>query len=375
MEDNVVVASLEGRDVGHISVPHISFHFSQGVYVPLTGIAAVGVDDSVRRLGIAAGMMQHASCFAREQGHTCSAVSTDVTSMARRLYARTGNVHLLTQYAYVGEVTGTSTEPARCSATVRPFCADDEAAVLDFVKKVELPYFGTRQKVSQHCGGHLGHLGYMSCLINWSQDTERPEPVGLVAEQDGGIVGFCDCFAYGTTLEADLYVASDDRLAIADALLYALTTYVSELAGTQLRFSMPECDRPLAQLLWERGYRPQPAHVFMFNILDLSGLLHLLRPLFDQRASALASSVLPQRLTLQMTEGSGTVVLGGSAAPLEVRGTREVITRVLCGTMSAGEAYLRGALAIQPQPNSQAVRVVEILLPAIPCHHPSTDRW
>lgn len=76
-----------------------------------------------------------------------------------------------------------------------------------------------------------------------------------------------------------------------------------------------------------------------------------------------------------MTEGSGTVVLGGSAVPLEVQAPREVITCVLCARMSAWEAYLRGVLTIQPEPDSQVARALEFLLPEIPWHHPSTDIW
>ena len=65
------------------SLFHI-FHFGQGIHVPLAGIARVRVEEGVRRQGIASGMMHKANSFAAVQGYTCTGVSTDVGSIARR---------------------------------------------------------------------------------------------------------------------------------------------------------------------------------------------------------------------------------------------------------------------------------------------------
>lgn len=352
-EENTVIASLEGSDVGRITVPHVSLQFPTGVWAPLAGISGVGVDESARRRGIANAMMQHVVQFARDGGYTCSGVATAHDNQARRLYARAGYVHLFTQYSYSGPLGELPEEAPQCSAAVRPFCADDEDAVLAFVRQVELSYFGTRARVIELCGRHMGY----------------------VAEQNGEIIGSCSCFPLRLGLEANLFVAGPQRLAVAGALLKALIARVLESGQTELHFSIPQDDQPLAHLLWQYGFRPQPAHVFMFNILDLQGLLELLLPLFERRTDGIDSSTVPEQFVVRSTDQTGTLMLGGSAAPVTIAGSRRVITRLLCGTISAWEAYLCGYLAVEPEPTEQIVRVLKILLPTVPYHHPGTDKW
>ncbi len=352
-EENTVIASLEGNDVGRITVPHISLQFPTGVWVPLAGIAGVGVDESARRRGIATAMMQHAVQFARDRGYTCSGVNTPYANQARRLYARAGYTHLFTQYSYSGPLGEPPEEAPQCSAVVRPFCADDEDAVLAFVRQVELPYFGTRVRVIELCGGYMGY----------------------VAEQNGEIIGSCNCFPLRLGLEANLFVAGPQRLAVAEALLKALIARVLESGQTELYFSIPQYDQPLAHVLWQYGFRPQPTHVFMFDILDLQGLLELLQPLFERRTDGIDSSTVPEQFVVRMADQTGTLPLNGSAAPVAVEGSCQVITRLLCGIISAWEAYLCGYLAVEPEPTEQIVSVLKILLPSVPYHHPGTDKW
>ena len=355
-----VVASLGGDDVGHITVPHIALRFPGGICVPLAGIAGVGVDAGVRRRGIAAAMMQRVAQFARERGYACSAVSTDYDNPARRLYTRAGHEYLFTQYSYsgpLGQVSETAPQnvlkPPQGTAVVRPFCADDADAVLAFIERVESPYFGTCDKVIEQCGGYMGY----------------------VAEQNGKIIGSCNCFPLRLGLEANIFVAGRQRLAVAELLLNALAAKALESGRTELHFSIPQDDRPLAHLLWQRGFRPQPSHVFMFGILDLQRLLELLQPMWEQRTDGLDGSNVPERIVVRMQDQTGTLRLHGRAPPIAVQGSRYVMTRVVCGTISAWEAYLCGCLAVRPEPTERTAEVLGALLPAVPYHNPGTDRW
>ncbi len=365
-EANTVIAALESNDVGRITVPHISFQFPTGVCVPLAGIGGVSVDESVRRRGIAAGMMQRAHQFALDHGYTCSAVSAG--NHPRRLYARAGHVYLFNQRNYSGPL---ATEQAG-QVAVRPYCDDDEAAVLSFVKQVQRPYFGVCEK----------NLVWWRKSHSWYTSEEGcrkggQEPVGVIAEKHGEIIGFCERFLYWPGLVAGLFVPPDieDRLVVADALLYALSAAVRELGETELTFSISEGDQPLVHLLWARGYRPAPACVFQFKILDLPGLLNLLRPMFEERATALDKSVLAEAITLTWGEQSGTLGLGGSGAALDLVGSRELLTQIVCGMISAWEGYLRGGLTLRPKLGPEVAQALQALLPEVPYHHPASDRW
>jgi len=362
-QDRTVIASLDGRDVGNITVPDIPFHFSRGVYVNLAGIGAVGTDESVRRLGIATDMMREANRFAIERGYTCSAVSTGLTNIARRLYARAGNVHLFSQSTYAAQIADLPAPTLSSDATIRPYEQADEPTVMALIDRLEFPFFGTRKKTPER---------FRNLQEGW--DDDAPELVAFVAEQAGEIVGYCGRFQFWSGLESEMFVLDDDP-AICDALLHALAATVSEVGEPELRFSLSECRRDMLHFLWAYGFRPQSTYVFMFNILDLQQLLHQLRPLFQHRAADVDASALPAALILQWADQSGTIEPGGSGPAVTLQASRDLMTLVICGTISAWEAYLRGSLAIEPRPTPEMARALQLLLPAVPYQHPAVDRW
>ncbi len=362
-ENRTVIASLEGRDVGHITVPDIPFHFSRGVHVKLAGIGAVGTDESVRRQGIAGEMMRAANRFASERGYASSAVSTGLSNTARRLYARAGNVHLFSQSTYAARIADFTAPPPACDATLRPYQQSDEATVMALIERSELPFFGTRTKTPER---------FHNLQEGWND--EAPEPLAFVAERAGRLVGYCGRFQYWSGLEAEMFVL-DDEPAVCAALLQALAAGVSAAGEAELRFSVSECRREMLHVLWAHGFRPQSTYVFMFNILDLQQLLHQLRPLFAQRLADLDAATLPATVILQGPEQSGIIELGGSGPQVTLRADRDILTLVLCGTISAWEAYLRGSLAIEPRPTPATAEALQLLLPAVPYQHPAVDRW
>jgi len=361
--DRTVRAMCDGRKLGNITVPDIHLHWGAGVFVPVAGIAAVGTEETARRSGVGAGMMRQVLRFARAEGYTCSAVSTAHTNIARRLYARAGNVTLFSLHRFLRTLARRKPPAPPVGVTVRTFRKSDLASVLDLIRRVERPFFGSARKIDREWRDlHFG--------------KGAPPVAAFVARREGRIVAFADRFKqWEDVLSGELFIDPSERApsAIAALLLALLENAVLDAGETDLSFWATECETFLLRLLDTRGYRRGQSHVFMLNILDLDGLLDVLRPAFLGRAAALDRADLPSRLEFVAPEHAGGLDLPGDLPPISLETDRPTLTRVLTGARSAWEAYLRGDLHIRPSATPSATAAVQTLLPVTPFHHPAND--
>jgi len=360
-----VRARCDGRKLGNVTVPDIHLHWGAGVFVPVAGIAAVGTEETARRSGVAAGMMRQVLRFARAEGYTCSAVSAAHTNIARRLYARAGNVYLFSLHRFRRTLARRKPPAPPVGVAVRPFRKSDLLRVLDLIRCVERPFFGSARKIDREWRDlHFGKAA--------------PPVAAFVARRYGRVVAFADRFQqWASVLSGELFVDPSERApsAVAALLLALLENACLDVGETDLSFWATECETSLLRLLETRGYRRDNSHVFMLNILDLEGLLDVLRPAFLDRAAALDRADLPSRLEFVAPEHAGGLDLPGDLPPIRLETDRPTLTRVLTGVRSAWEAYLRADLHIRPSPTPLATAAVQTLLPAVPFLHPVNDWW
>lgn len=361
MENRTVRAEIDGKEVGHITVPDIPF-CQCGVSIPLAGIQAVRTDENYRRQGIGSRMMARANEFAVDEGYTCSAVSTGRSNIARRLYARAGNVHLFTQARWQAPVDDI-TLPATSGPPVREYTRDDEIAVLELIRTVQRPYFGTREKSAER---------FRKLREGWKDDS--PEPVAFVAEDGDQIIGFAHRLHYWSGLESEIFAPGDD-MAVMKALAARLVERLQDTQDDCFQVSASDCQQALSHLLYEMGLRETKEHVFMFNILDLQGYLDATLNLYTDRAASMDVSALPARVKIHSGDQAGVLVLDGPAPAISLRASRRTMSRILCGRTSAWDAYLTNTASIKPQATVQTAAALQTLFPQTPYQHPALDRW
>jgi len=364
MRGRTVVARVGDEDLGHITVPHVSLQWAGGICVPLAGIAGVGTNERFRRRGIAAGMMQEALAFARREGCACSAVSTHADNIARRLYTRAGNVHSFFMRRYTKPLADVAPEPAEHPTEVRPHRPSDCPRVAALIRDATRPFFGAREVME-------------SDRLESSQDKpDQPAPRGFVAERDGNVLGYVGRFRHWSNCAWEIFARGDEVSdAVGAALLDAMEAACASEGLDAVQFWTTDSEKFPTRLLLDRGYAPDISRVFMVNILDLQALLDHLAPLFEQRSRTLDADAVPTELRLSYDDQSAAVSLPGVGPTIEVSASRDAMTRVLCGTLSAWEAYLRNDLDVVTPLEDSSRRALDALLPDTPYHHPVRDWW
>jgi GNAT superfamily N-acetyltransferase len=368
VEDRVVRALVDGSQVGRISVPDIDFHWGEGVFVSMAGIAGVGTDEEFRRRGIASKMMEEATAFARSKGYSCSGVSTNLSNNARRLYAKAGYIMLFKPGQF--EKTITSSEATEESGVrIRRYETGDESELIGIFETVYRSHYGHRKKTQARWK-----------ILRDKIRTEDPDFI-FVAERNDEIVGWSGYFQqwFGPVSEICVLPGEDFEV-IARALLGRLETHLFEGGKADLGMWVPDDGGPIATLLAQSGYRFNEMRVFMLSILDLPGLLKALLPLFNKRIDGQESwqGGLVIRTPSQqsgLNVGEALRVYDGSAPDAEILLPQDVLVKMLSGLMPAREAYLDGLLDVQPRMTPDLGALLNTLFPQVPMFHPADDLW
>lgn len=368
VKDGVVYAVVGGEQAGRISVPDIDFHWCDGVYVKMEGIAGVGTDERFRRTGIAGKMMAAARSFAVHKGYTCSGISTNLGNNARRLYSRAGYTTLFRPGRYEKRL-GPPGPPDFGGIEVRGYREGDEKALIRLFEEMHRPFFGLRKKTAER----------------WQAlraEVRGQDPDFLVIAGDGGeISGWAGYFKQWVGLVSEVWVRPCDRRdEIAQALLLLHEAHLLSRGIEKAHFWASPDDRFTSGLLVRNGYTYAEMRVFMLSILDLQGLLEALLPLFRRRAGG----GLPWRGAVKfeasgqqgaLAVGDGVDVTEGEEFDVEVATLHGVMERVMAGVLSPWEAYLEGLLTVRPGMTPEIRALLETLFPKAPVFHPADDMW
>jgi len=364
MSGRRAVATAGGEAVGHVGVPDISFHWGEGVFIPLAGIGGVGTDQRFRRRGIASHLMKEAVRFAREHDYGGSAVSTGSRNVAGRLYSKAGYVHLFSMHGFSRRIEAGGDGISCHGPTIRPYEEKDLAEVLSLIRETERPFFGSRQKVAERWQAARSGAG------------GRTPALAFVALQDGEIVGYVDRIVHWHALTGEVFARrGSEQYHVGEALMRTLEEAAARLGEESLCFWATDCEDFPVRLLRNRGYQLSASRVFKFNILSLQRLVDQLGDLFRRRAAALSERELPASIELVYDDQRGVIELGGAREGIKLAASRDVVTKVVCGTFSAWDAYLRGLMDIRSSVEADVQRVLEVLLPTIPFQHPANDWW
>ncbi|MDA0745844.1 MAG: GNAT family N-acetyltransferase [bacterium] len=368
MENNVVHASMNGECVGRISVPDLDFHWADGVYVRMVGIAGVGTDERFRQMGIAGQMMEAAKTFAREKGYTCSGITTNLGNNARRLYARAGYTTVF-RPGGATRTLGPVDAPDAEGFSIRRYRDGDEVELMRLFGEIYRPFFGWRRKTAERWHA-----------LRKAVREEDPDFL-MVAERDGEVLGWAGCFNQWVGLVSEVYVkACEDRERIAQTLLLQMEAHLVSRGIEKAQFRISDADVFSANLLARNGYAYSEMRVFMLAVLDLSGLLNELLPLFKKRLGEGAPWTGMLKLSAPGHEGllcveDKIVVGGGSACDAEVIFEKGVLEKVLSGVLEPWDAYLENVLTVKPGMSSEIRRLLEMLFPRVPVVHPADDMW
>lgn len=147
VEHSTIYALKDGEKIGQIVVPDIDFHWGNGVYVPLAGIAGVGTEEEFRGKGIASRMMEEAKRFALEKGYCCSGVSTNLGNIARRLYAKAGYTTLFRPGRFEKRLDEREV-PEVEGVQIRSYREGDEKRLMQLFEHLYTSFFGWRRKTS-----------------------------------------------------------------------------------------------------------------------------------------------------------------------------------------------------------------------------------
>jgi len=359
-----VAALADGEVIGHVYVPDITFHWGDGVFVPLAGIGGVMTDERFRRRGVASRMMKEAVELARRCGYGGSGVSTGMTNVARRLYSKAGYVHLFSMHRYSRRLEEAHLPAPPPGVTIRPYEERDLNGVLALIEQTERPFFGSRKKSPKRWKALR------------ARSAGRAPALAFVAERGGRIVGFADRRVHWEALTGEVFAEpGPDRFALGEALVAALERAAVRLGEQSLCFWATDCEDFPVRMLLNRGYELTTSRVFQFNILSLQRLMEQLEEALVRRAARLDTGLLPASIELRYNGEAGKVDLGGPGQALELRASRDVVTNVICGIYSAWDAYLRGVMDIGPSLGPEQRRALEALFPAVPYHHPPNDWW
>lgn len=368
VEDAVVRAFEGGAQVGKISVPDIDFHWGEGVFVRMAGIAGVGTDEALRGRGIASRMMEEAGRFAVAQGYACSGISTNIGNVARRLYARAGYTTVCRPGEFVKKPLAHRSFEQPAGVTIRPYRRGDEEKLLPLLEDLYAPFFGWRRKA----------------LARWEglrREVREKDPAFLFVAEDGaGIQGWAGYLRQWIGLVSEFHVRpSEKRGAIARSLLIHLENHLLA-QGIDARIWAPPMDTFSAGLLTAEGYAFRESRVFMVSILDLPRLLDALTPLFDRRLKGDPPWRGVIRVQTPLQEGflrvdEGVRVEEKGTPDAEVLAPQEVLVRVLAGVLTPWEAYLEGLLSVRPGMTPEMRALLTALFPETPWYHPADDLW
>jgi len=377
-EGNKVCAEINGEVVGQVTVCDIEFQWSRGVYVGMGGIAGVMTNPKYRRRGIAKACMERANKLILEKGYSCGGVSTNSGNVARRLYTRSGYVHLFFIDSY-WKNPRKRREKKMDGLTIRPYRDGDEAEAVKLFEETYGGYFGPKRKREEE-------------WLRLRAQTLKSDPESMVfAEFEGKPVGYAGYFVKWRHVTAgELIVAPGKfRVAFAEALLRSLENHLASKGLKDVSIWGASSDYEISRLLICNGYVRRGSRVFMLNILRLPALLKDLAPLFERRIKAsnlewrgaITLEYPSQAATLTVTADGEVSVSEGRAgdstqpSSIKVEASREALTRILSGVLPVWEAYVQGMLNVKPPLNEESRRILDTLFPTVPYFHPVDDWW
>ena len=365
IEPSAIHAVLDNERVGHVFVPDIDLHWSDHVYIKVAGIAGVGTSESCRMRGIAKEMMRRANELAIEKGYACSAVSTNIQNVARRLYSTTGYVTVNRPGWFQKAIPTRATRRRRRDKQplIRSYREGDEVAMLRIMRNAYKSFFGWRRKT----------------VRRWRK-IHKDHSAIRVAELDGSIIGWTASFKHWVGFVSELYLdPSMAKHQAAQCLLKETEEFVRASGFRHASFWVSPEDISIASLLHLNGYRFTEQRVFKINILDLCALLSAISPILSRRVACAAwrgvvcINTSAQKAFLRISDSVSVEERG--RPDVELITTRETLVRVLCGALGVWDAYLEGSLSIRPRHRSSIISLLTRLFPSVKCFHPADDLW
>jgi GNAT superfamily N-acetyltransferase len=364
-KDNRIVALCAKEEAGQMGVPHIEFQWAENLIVPMAGIGGVGTHERFRKQGIARRMMTEAVAYSKAGNYACGGVSTSTGNVSRRLYARAGYEYVFQMDAFTRAPRESNRRPP-AGVNIRGYRGNDVHEILAFRQKVYKDCFGFRKPdADRWLHAHQPAL------------DKDPESV-LLAIRDDAIIGYATYHEHWSGLRCELCVPEmPRRTGLGVALVRGLEARLAAGKQPESKFSLCAGESFVRDLLQSEGYSSTPTRVFQVNILNLGALLGLLLPILSDRIRKSEAPDWSGTLEFRMTGSSGFARIGSS--PLQARvalsADRPTITRILCGALSAWEAYLRGWLDVTPRLDDRTAKVLRAALPGVPQCHPADEWW
>jgi len=376
-EGRKVCAVIGGEVVGRVTVCDIEFQWARDVYVWMGGIAGVGTDPKYRRMGIAKACMDRANMLILEKGYNCGGVSTGSRNVARRLYMRSGYVHLFYIDSYWKSPRRRPERRRMDGLVVRPYMDGDEAEAVRIFRETYGGYFGPKRKRREE-------------WLELRAPTLKSDPESMLfAEFNGKLVGYTGYFLKWSNLMAGELIVAPGKLRVvaAEALLRSLENHLASKGLKNVSIWAASSDLEISRLLVCNGYTKSESRVFMLNILRFPALLKELTSLLESRVEA-SNLEWQGTVTLESPSQAATLVIDGGVSvsegqdegsvrgsSIKVEASREALTRMVSGVLPVWEAYVQGMLNVKPPLDRESLEVLETLFPATPYFHPVDDWW
>jgi hypothetical protein len=338
------VYAMDGeKKIGEIHVPHIELDWGYGVTVPMAGIAGVGTNEAYRKQGIASAMMQKAVEFSRNEGYAVGGVSTNNRNIARRLYSKSGYVFLFKIDILGKKLTAVANaDMLPNSDKIRSYRAGDESGIVE---------------VWQECYSLKGFFGARartpSTWLSLRQNAlkENPDCIQVVVENNA-IVGYAGFYRHWMNIpHAEIVILPEYAFTWGAGLINKIEQLAYRSGFEYLYFDVSPCQFIIRDILLKTGYVEETgkSYVFQVAIFDIAKLLLQLRPLLEIRAQKAGLEYFPEKLVIETSGSVATAELknGKPDSYLHMIADLPTLTAVLCGQMSAMEAYLRGLLNIK----------------------------
>lgn len=397
-----MVYAVDGnKKIGEIHIPHIELDWGYAVTVPMAGIAGVGVNEAYRKQRLASAMMQRAVEFSRNEGYAVSGVSTNNRNVARRLYSKSGYVFLFKIDVWGKKLnTASKSDTPLESGKIRPYQDGDEVGIV---------------KVWQDCYSSKGFFGaivhtpHTWLLFRQNALKNNPDCV-QVAVIDDAIVGYAGFYRHWMDIpHAELVVLPEHAHTLGISLINTIEQLAYKSGFEILYFDVSSCQIVLRNMLISAGYvvaEPGRAYVFQVAIFDIAKLLLHLKQIFEIRVHKAQLERYPEALLVETKGSVATIELTGGLpnSSLRINADLPILTTVLCGQMSAREAYLRGLLNVKsdmdvfiPQQNitvstdinelgrtdgkfvtlyhHSGISILDALFPQTGWLHPQYERW
>ncbi|NOY08122.1 MAG: GNAT family N-acetyltransferase [Spirochaetes bacterium] len=372
MNDSTVYALNNNEVIGEISIPHIDFHWGEGLYIPLAGIAGVKTNEEFRSKGIASKMMEKAKEYALEKGYCCSGVSTNLENIARRLYSKAGYTTIFRPGRFEKKLEKREITTVQGVRT-RSYREGDYKSLTKLFENLYTPYLGWRKKT----------------IARWDtlrKDIREKDPdFAFIAEDKNGICGWSGYLKQWVGMVAEFYVAhTEKRVPIAQNLLYSIENHLLSQGIGEAHFWLSPQDRFSADLLTSNGYRFREQRVFMLSILDLPHFIRALTPLLNRRLKSRLkgkpcwNGILHIKSTFQecfLKIDNGVDVKDSGNADAELLIPQDSLVRIVSGVLDFWDAYLEGLITVKPGMNPGLKSLFERLFPLVPWFHPADDLW